>query len=128
MSDKTFVEFWQHVDYFMAARMKIFGLLLMLSILISLLLLIVNRHHTGTAPIFIMAAALATNIADLVFVLNVNHLLNHLIQSWSLYGKWKVVKAFDMRKFMISSFVVVLIRVGCEKKPVNRNYQFLFIQ
>ena len=34
MSDRTFAEFWQHTDHYMAARMKIFGPLLLLTMFI----------------------------------------------------------------------------------------------
>lgn len=121
MSDATFVEYWQHTDYFMAARMKIFGPLLLLSMLLGIVALFKEYR---TPSFWLMVTAFIILITDLVFTLSTNHPLNHLLQSWDLNNlpdnvqqiKWQVVKAFNVRTiFMISSFVMVLLAVWFRK-------------
>lgn len=116
MSDATFAEYWQHTDLYMAARMKIFGPLLMLTILTGVIVLF-KKNRTS---FYCMLAALAILISDLVFTFSVNHPLNQLIQSWDLNDlppnvqdiKWQVTGAFDTRLiFMISCFIMVLLAV-----------------
>ncbi len=121
MSDHTFAEFWQHTDHFMAARMKIFGPLLLLLMTTATLLLIKEWH---TPAFWFMLAGTLILIADTIFVFNINHPLNLLIQSWDLNKlpgnvqeiKWKVVNAFNGRMFfMMSSFIMVLLAVWLRK-------------
>lgn len=121
MGDETFAEFWQHLDYFMAARMKIFGPLLLLAMLLGVVVLLKERT---TRSFWFMLAALVILVTDVVFTFSVNLPLNQLIQSWDLNNlpqnvqdvKWQVVKAFDIRMiFMMSSFVMVLLAVWSRK-------------
>jgi len=44
MSSQTFAEYWRHTDFYMAARMKIFGPLLFLTLLSTVLLHIKSWH------------------------------------------------------------------------------------
>ena len=122
MSDAGFAEFWQNVDRYMAARMPVFGPILLLSVIVSTILLMLNKHGISS---WLMVTALAILICDMVFAFRVNHPLNHLIQSWDLNNlpsnvqevKWKVIGAFNMRLlFMMSSFVLVLISIWLRKK------------
>lgn len=117
MTDNTFAEYWQHTDHFMAARMKIFGPLLLLSLLVSVI--VCFKEYRQLSFWFLLTAFIIL-LADLVFVFTVNHPLNEIIQSWDLKHlpqnvqevKWKVVAAFEKRLvFMIGSFVMLLIAV-----------------
>ena len=47
MSDRTFAEYWQHTDYFMAARMKIFGPMFLLTLLTTILIQMMNWHSAA---------------------------------------------------------------------------------
>jgi hypothetical protein len=114
MTDSTFAEYWQHTDHYMAARMKIFGPLLLLAMLLSVLLLL-KEYRTPSFWFILLAFGLL--VTDVVFTLSTNHPLNHLVQSWDLNNlppdvqdiKWKIVNAFNVRTiFMISSFVMLL--------------------
>jgi len=122
MSDRTFAEFWQHTDHYMAARMKIFGPLLLLTILLGVLLLL-KQYRTST--FWFMLIALGILVTDVIFSLSTNHPLNLLVQSWNLNKlpsnvqdvKWQIVKAFNVRTiFMISSFIMVLLAVWFRKQ------------
>jgi len=115
MSDKTFAEFWQHLDHFMAARMPVFGPILLLSLLFSVILLF---REAGGLPAWLMLTALLIIVGDLVFTLSVNHPYNRLIQSWDLDNlppdvrtiRDKVVDAFYIRiLFMIGAFMMVIL-------------------
>jgi hypothetical protein len=121
MSDRTFAEYWQHTDHFMAARMKIFGPLLLL-VMISGVILLLKDYRSPS--FWFMILALSILVTDIIFTFSVNHPLNQLIQTWDLRQlppdvkliKYKVVKAFDKRTvFMISSFVMVLLAVWFRK-------------
>ena len=115
MSSRTFAEYWQHTDFYMAARMKIFGPLL-LFILLTAVLLHISEWRTPTFWLLLMAFLIL--MADLAFVFTTNHPLNRLIQGWDVGNlpstvqeiKLKVVNAFWYRSsFMIGSFVCVLL-------------------
>lgn len=121
MSDKTFAEFWQHADHYMGARMPVFGPILLLSLLLSIISLIPEWR---TPSFWCMFLAFAIIIGDLVFTLTTNHPLNNLIQTWDLNNlpanvqeiKWKVANAFDIRLwFMMSAFVMVAVSVWLRK-------------
>jgi len=122
MSDRTFAEYWQHADHFMAYRMRIFGPLLLLTTILVLILLIKER---SVASAWCVAIALIILITDVAFTFSINHPLNQLIQSWDLNNlpsnvqeiKNKVLNAFDMRKlFMMSSFAFVLLSLFFYRK------------
>jgi hypothetical protein len=117
MADKTFAEYWQHTDYFMAYRMRIFGPLLLLSMVVGVLILL-KEYRTHSFWCMLLATGIL--ITDIAFTLSTNHPLNQVIQSWDLNNlpsnvqeiKKQVVSAFSMRTiFMISSFVMVLLAV-----------------
>lgn len=121
MSDSTFAEFWQNLDYYMAARMPVFGPLLMISLLLSTILLF---RESASLPAWLMLAALLVIAGDLVFTLSVNHPYNKLIQSWNLDElppdvrtiRDKVVEAFYIRiLFMIGAFILVILSVWLRK-------------
>jgi Domain of unknown function (DUF1772) len=121
MSSSTFAEFWQHTDHFMAARMKIFGPLLLFTQLITVVLLIKEYR---TSSFWFMLTAFCILVADVVFTVTTNMPLNRLIQSWDLNNlpanvqdvKWQVAKAFDIRDFfMMGSFLMVLLAVWFRK-------------
>lgn len=123
MSDRTFAEFWQHIDHYMAARMPVFGPILTLSLLISVILLF---REARSLPAWLMLAALAVIIGDLVFTLNVNHRYNQLIQGWNLEDlppdvrmiRDKVVDAFYIRiLFMIGAFILVVLSAWLRRSP-----------
>lgn len=122
MGDKTFAEFWQHIDHYMGSRMPVFGPILLISLLLSIILLIPER---GTPSFWCMLLAFVIIIGDLAFTLSTNHPLNSLIQSWDLNNlpanvqevKWKVVNAFGVRLWlMISAFGMVLLSVWLRNK------------
>lgn len=122
MSDRTFAEYWQHADHFMAERMRIFGPLLLLTTIVVLILLIKERSIAST---WCIAIALVLLVTDVAFTMSTNHPLNQLIQSWDLNHlpsnvqeiKFRVVKAFNVRIFlMMSSFFFVLLAVFLNKK------------
>lgn len=115
MSDRTFAEYWQHTDHFMAARMPVFGPLLMISLLLSAILLL---KEARALPAWLMLIALMMIIGDVIFTLNVNHPYNKLIQSWELESlpadvrmvRDKVVDAFYIRiLFMMGAFLLVIL-------------------
>jgi hypothetical protein len=121
MSDSTFAEYWQHTDFYMAARMKIFGPLLLFTQLVTVIILIKKYR---TLSFWFMIVALCILVVDIFFTLSTNHPLNRLIQSWDLNSlpgnvqnvKWQVAKAFDVRAIlMISSFFMVLLSVWFHK-------------
>ena len=121
MSDKTFAEYWQHIDHYMAARMKIFGPLLLLTLLFSVVVL-AKEYRSGS--FWLMLTAFAILVTDVIFTFSTNHPLNHAVQSWDLNKlpsnvhqiKWSIVKAFDIRIFfMMSSFIMVLLSVWLRK-------------
>jgi hypothetical protein len=124
MSDRTFAEYWQHIDHFMAARMKVFGPLLLLSFIITVIGLLPVWHSSS---FWLVAIALVIIVSDVIFTFRVNHPLNRLIQSWDLKNlpvnvrevKRQVMQAFSYRlMFMISSFVLVVLAVWLTKKPL----------
>jgi uncharacterized membrane protein len=124
LSDKSFAEYWQHIDFFMAARMKIFGPLLLLSFIIT----IVGLLPIWQTPSFwLMVLALGVIIGDIAFTFSTNHPLNKLIQSWDLNNlpnnvaqvRQQVVKAFSYRLlFMMTSFLLVVLAVWVCKGPL----------
>jgi len=125
MSDSTFAEYWQHTDHFMAARMKIFGPVLLLSFITTIVGLL---PVWNTISFWLAAISLVIIISDVLFTFRVNHPLNRLIQSWDLKNlppnvkevKQQVVQAFTYRlMFMISSFVLVVIAFWLTKKPLH---------
>jgi uncharacterized membrane protein len=115
LSEPAFAEYWQQVDGYMGARMPVFGTILLLSMLFSVIALLPLR----TTPSFwLMALAFLIIIGDIVFTLSTNHPLNRLIQSWDLQHlpdnvkevQQQVVHAFWYRSvFMISSFACVVL-------------------
>jgi uncharacterized membrane protein len=115
LSTPAFAEYWQHIDGYMGARMPVFGPILLLSMLFSVISLIPFR----TTPSFwLMVLAFLIIIGDLVFTMSTNHPLNKLIQSWDLQNlpdnvkeiQQQVVHAFWYRAvFMISSFACVVL-------------------
>ena len=122
MSDRTFAEFWQHTDHYMAARMKIFGPLLLLTMLFGVLVLLKDYQ---TNSFWFMLIAFAILVTDVIYIFTTNHPLNHLVQSWDVNKlpsnvqdiKRQIVKAFNVRViFMISSFIMVLLAVWLHKK------------
>ena len=121
MSDKTFAEFWQHTDHFMAARMKIFGPLLLLTMLFGVVILLKEYR---TISFWLMLLAFAILLTDVIFTFSTNLPLNHLVQGWDVNKlpsnvqevKWQIVKAFNVRTvFMISSFMMVLLAAWFHK-------------
>lgn len=117
MSDKTFAEYWQHTDHFMAARMKIFGPLMLLCVLAAVLALLPQYK---TPSFWCMLLAFGILVTDIAFTLTTNHPLNKKVQSWNVQNlpadvqatKHQIAKAFDTRKvLMIASFVLVLLAV-----------------
>jgi Domain of unknown function (DUF1772) len=121
MTDSAFAEYWQHTDHFMAARMKIFGPILLLAMLISVIVLI---KEFRTPSFWFILAAFVILVTDIVFTLSTNHPLNQVVQSWDLNNlpdnvqdiKWRIARAFDRRSiFMISSFIMTLLAVWTRK-------------
>lgn len=117
MTDQTFAEYWQHTDHFMAARMRVFGPLLLLVMLIAVIILI-NEYLQPS--FWLMLTALLMLITDIVFTVSTNHPLNRVVQSWDAGNlppdvqeiKMKITRAFDRRTiFMIGSFILVLLAV-----------------
>jgi MFS superfamily sulfate permease-like transporter len=121
MTSSTFAEYWQHTDYYMAARMKFFGPLLLITLLSSI---IINLTKWRTPTFWFLSAALVIMIVDLSVAIGTNHPLNELIQSWNLSNlpinvqeiKNRVVNAFWLRSAcMIGSFVCVVLAVFFQK-------------
>lgn len=124
MSDHTFAEFWQNLDHYMAARMPVFGPVLMISLLMSTILLF---RESASLPAWLMLFALLVIIGDIVFTLSVNHPYNKLIQSWNLdelpadvrVTRDKVVDAFYIRiLFMLGAFILVVLSTWL-RRPVK---------
>ena len=122
LSDRSFAEFWQQVDGYMGARMPVFGPILLLSLLLSVIALVPERT---TISFWLMAFALFILVIDLVFTLSTNHPLNRLIQSWDLNQlpanvqeiKAQVVHAFWFRSaFMILSFACVVAAIFLRRR------------
>ena len=117
MSDRTFAEYWQHTDHFMAARMKVFGPLLLLTMVLGVIVLLKDYQRPS---FWFMAMALAILITDVVFTFSTNIPLNQLVQDWDIEHlpsnvrdiKCRIVKAFNTRTiFMMCSFVMTLLAV-----------------
>jgi len=126
MSDRTFAEYWQHTDHYMAERMKIFGPLLLFIMLLGVIVLL--KQYRSPSFWFMLAGFLIL-ATDVAFTLSTNHPLNVLVQSWDLDNlpsnvqeiKWRIIHAFNMRSiFMIGSFVMVLLAVWL-RKPFYRS-------
>jgi MFS superfamily sulfate permease-like transporter len=121
MTSSTFAEYWQHTDYYMAARMKFFGPLLLITLLSTIIIYLAQWR---TPAFWFLSVALAIMILDLIIVLTTNHPLNELIQSWDLNNlpgnvqeiKLRVVNAFWLRSAcMIGSFACVVLAVFFQK-------------
>ena len=121
LGKQGFAEYWQNIDHYMAARMPVFGMSLLLSLLFSVIILF---HDLNSPSFWLMLLAFLIIIADLVFTLSTNHPLNKMIQAWDLDNlppgieniKDKVINAFKVRStFMIVSFVCVLLAVWLRK-------------
>lgn len=117
LSIRGFAEYWQQIDSFMAARMPIFGIILLVSVLVSAILLAVKKESLSA---LLFSSAFLFLVGDIVFTLLVNHPLNAEIQSWNLNQlppdaadvQEKVVYAFSMRLWlMIGSFALVVAGV-----------------
>ncbi len=117
MSNRTFVEFWQCTDHYMAKRMSKFGPLLLLSFIADVMVLL---YKWQTIYFWLVVMSLIFTITDIVFVIRVNHPLNRLAQSWNLNNlpagveqiKKEVVKAFNRRLLlMIGAFILLLLAV-----------------
>ncbi len=125
MADRSFAEYWQHTDHYMAARMKIFGPLLLLIMLLGVIVLLKEYR---TPSFWFMLLGFCLLVTDVVFTFSTNLPLNQLVQSWDLNNlpsnvqdiKWQIVKAFSVRTiFMISSFLMVLLAVWFRKKNIT---------
>src|SRR5688500_721996 len=81
MSERTFAEYWQHIDFYMASRMKIFGPLLLLSVVAGI---IFQLRACQTPSFWLFVVALLILVVDIVAFASINHPLNGLIQSWDL--------------------------------------------
>jgi MFS superfamily sulfate permease-like transporter len=121
MSDYTFAEYWQNIDHYMAARMPVFGPILMISLLLSTILLF---RECASLPAWLMLIALLVIVGDMIFTLSVNHPYNQLIQSWNLEElppdvrivRDKVVEAFYVRiLFMMGAFILVVLSAWLRK-------------
>lgn len=115
MSSSTFAEYWQHTDYYMAARMRFFGPVMMLCVATSTILYYIQHQ---TLSFGLMLGAVLFLIADLIIIFSINHPLNQLIQSWNLNQlpddvqmvKHQVVTAFWGRSVcMIGCFILNLL-------------------
>ena len=115
LSERGFAEYWQQVDSFMGTRMPVFGPILLLSLLTSVITL---SAAWRSVSFWLALLALIIIISDIIFTLSTNHPLNQLIQSWDLQHlpsnvkevQAKVVYAFWFRSFfMIASFACVVL-------------------
>lgn len=115
MSSATFAEHWQHLDLYMAARMRIFGPTTLLLVIISVVVL---YKKYSRASFVLMTLALLVLLIDLISAIANNFPLNTLIQSWDLNNlpsnvqeiKCQVVEAFWTRSAcMIVSFIFGLL-------------------
>jgi uncharacterized membrane protein len=125
LSNNSFVEYWQHIDSYMAARMKIFGPLLLLSVIISVLM---HLRYWRSPAFWLLMTALLFLVADLFIGFTINHPLNRLIQSWNITHlpanvqevKHRVVTAFYFRNCcMIGCFVSVLVSLFFPKRSTS---------
>jgi uncharacterized membrane protein YoaK (UPF0700 family) len=121
LSVRGFAEYWQNIDRYMGARMPVFGISLLVSLLFSVIIL---SQDWRSPSFWLMLIALLIIIVDIAFTLSTNHPLNKMIQEWNLdslppgveFVKDKVVNAFKVRSsFMIGSFVLVLLAVWLRK-------------
>jgi hypothetical protein len=115
LSSHTFAEYWQHIDSYMGARMPVFGPILLLSMLFTVITLFPLR---SSPSFWLMVLGFLIIVGDLVFTMSTNHPLNKLIQSWDLQNlpgnvkeiQRQVVHAFWYRSvFMISAFICVVL-------------------
>lgn len=122
MSSPTFAEYWQLIDFFMAARMKFFGPLLLLTLITAI---IIHIRAWRTPILWLLVGAFLILMVDLAVGITRNQPLNQLIQSWSLSNlpddvqqiKLKVIDAFWIRNYcMIGCFVCVLLAVFWRRK------------
>lgn len=122
MSSHNFAEYWQHLDYYMGARMPFFGLLHLIVLLAAVL---IHIPRWRTASFWFLATAFLLLMADATVAVTTNRPLNGLIQSWDLNKlpadvqniKLQVVNAFWYRNaFMIGSFVCVLLAAFLRRK------------
>ena len=117
MSDRTFAEYWQHTDHFMAERMKIFGPMFLVTLMITILVNTMNFKSWFFVSLF---SAFIVLLIDMTYTFTVNHPLNRMIQSWDLEHlpdnvheiKIKTAHAFYWRSaFMILTFLLLLFAI-----------------
>jgi hypothetical protein len=122
------VPFWQNADKYFRARMPIFGNLLLLSLVVSLVSL---RKHRRTPTFWLLATGLLFALCDLTVIFTENLPINLQLETWTVDTipanyeaiREQVVHAFSKRSlFTILSFVSVLLGTYCwqeQEKPVT---------
>lgn len=102
------IPFWRLIDGYMGTRMPVFGPLMLLSLVVTLLMV---RRQWRKAPFWLVAAALAVLIADLIVALNENIPVNQAIQDRRAVYTPAQIEAFRatmLRAFTIRSFLMIL--------------------
>ncbi|MEO8405277.1 MAG: DUF1772 domain-containing protein [Chitinophagaceae bacterium] len=101
LSERGFAEYWQQVDSFMGARMPVFGPILLLSLLTSVITL---SAAWRSVSFWLVLLALVIIIGDIIFTLSTNHPLNQLIQKLG-----PAASAFECKRSAGESGVRVLV-------------------
>ncbi len=111
MSERTFAETWQHIDFYMGARMPFIGPVILVMTIFSTIVL--YKRYALLSAVF-MIIALSILVADVIIALTFNDPLNSIIQEWNLQRlpadvsviQSRVVNAFWFRSIcMIASFI-----------------------
>lgn len=127
LSNATFAEYWQHLDFYMAARMKVYGPILLISVIVSSIILYWKYHKSAFKW---MAAAVLVLLLDMIHTFTINIPLNNVIQSWNLSSlppevagiRSRVVDAFWVRSaLMIISFGCGLVAFSKRHVPTKNS-------
>lgn len=112
---ESMIPFWQNADKYFRVRMPVFGNLLLLTLVITMVLL---RQHWRTASFWLVAAGLLFALGDLTVILTENRPVNLVLETWTTgqvppdYAQYqqRATEAFAKRStFTIASFVCVLL-------------------
>jgi uncharacterized membrane protein len=108
------VPFWKKVDEYFSKRMPVFGITLLVSLLVTIVLI---RKETGSAFFWLVLAAFVLIMADLVITIKINTPANEILRSWqggSIPDNFESIRAQMLAAFYgravasILSFIVMM--------------------
>ena len=121
---ETFVDFWQNVDRYMGARMRIFGPAVLVSCILPMLWFAAERNWWVAGGEMVVLALL---LADVATAIVGNVPINAAIQSWRLDAipeSWRDVRGALLRYFRLRgalSLATTLPRAGHDGQVGDAN-------